>query len=252
MAIDVAHIAEQPDTNLLSKRAIMIAVKVQCGCGQRYAFDIEPVEGRMPYPVACPACGADGTAAANEIIARESQAARPAPAAVRSGTAAPIRVVLREPPPPTSPAPAVAAVAAQPAASPAAPRPAKLLPGQLERPAAESQARAQIFWGDAPEEVVKFLMRHNIPPAEASELVAGYFAERAAALRSSGFSKIFTGTGMVCVPVASWFIFMAVGVLPMKIFALTVIVGIWGGWRLLRGCMMVTSPKSETGDVAEQ
>jgi hypothetical protein len=47
----------------------MIPVKIQCGCGQRYAFDIEPVCGRMPRSVACPVCGADGTGAANEVIA---------------------------------------------------------------------------------------------------------------------------------------------------------------------------------------
>lgn len=47
----------------------MMPVKIQCGCGQRYAFEIEPVCGRMPDRVACPVCGADGTSAANEHIA---------------------------------------------------------------------------------------------------------------------------------------------------------------------------------------
>ena len=47
----------------------MIPVKIQCGCGQRYAFDIEPVCGRMLGRVACPVCGLDGTRVANEIIA---------------------------------------------------------------------------------------------------------------------------------------------------------------------------------------
>ncbi len=47
----------------------MIPVKIQCGCGQRYVFDIEPVCGRMPGRVACPVCGQDGTRVANEIIA---------------------------------------------------------------------------------------------------------------------------------------------------------------------------------------
>jgi hypothetical protein len=47
----------------------MIPVKIQCGCGQRYAFEIEPVCGRMFTPVACPVCGADGTGAANDVIA---------------------------------------------------------------------------------------------------------------------------------------------------------------------------------------
>ena len=47
----------------------MIPIKIQCGCGQRYAFDIEPVCGRMPGKVSCPVCGLDGTRVANEIIA---------------------------------------------------------------------------------------------------------------------------------------------------------------------------------------
>ena|SRR5271170_5865634 len=47
----------------------MIPVKIQCSCGQRYAFDIEPVCGRMTSSVACPVCGVDGTTAANELIA---------------------------------------------------------------------------------------------------------------------------------------------------------------------------------------
>jgi hypothetical protein len=57
--------------NLASLKPVifMMPIKIQCGCGQRYAFDIEPFCGRMPFPVACPVCGADGTGAANEVIA---------------------------------------------------------------------------------------------------------------------------------------------------------------------------------------
>ena len=57
----------------------MMTVKVQCGCGQRYAFDVEPVGGRMPSTIACPVCGADGTGAANEIIAQSLPPPPPAP-----------------------------------------------------------------------------------------------------------------------------------------------------------------------------
>ena len=48
----------------------MIPVKIQCDCGQKYAFEAEPVNGRMASTVTCPSCGTDGTAVANEIIAR--------------------------------------------------------------------------------------------------------------------------------------------------------------------------------------
>ena len=46
-----------------------VPLKVNCACGQHYAFEIEAPGGRMPGPVQCPACGADGTAAANEMLA---------------------------------------------------------------------------------------------------------------------------------------------------------------------------------------
>lgn len=49
---------------------LAVPVKIYCGCGQHYAFDVQPVNGRMPAPVACPACGADGTEAANAAIAQ--------------------------------------------------------------------------------------------------------------------------------------------------------------------------------------
>jgi hypothetical protein len=50
-------------------------VKVQCPCGTRFAFDIEPVYGRMPVRVNCPGCGADGTDLANEVIRQKLAAA---------------------------------------------------------------------------------------------------------------------------------------------------------------------------------
>jgi hypothetical protein len=55
-------------------------IKIECGCGTRYSFDVEPRDGRMPRTVQCPACHADGTEAANQIIAQtSSEAATPAP-----------------------------------------------------------------------------------------------------------------------------------------------------------------------------
>jgi len=74
----------------------MIPIKIQCGCGQKYAFDVEPVNGQMGTAVACPACGADGTAAANAIIAQTVPAPPPPPPLMRlQPSAAPPRV---EPP----------------------------------------------------------------------------------------------------------------------------------------------------------
>jgi hypothetical protein len=48
----------------------MIPVKIFCDCGQKYAFDVQPLDGKMPSPVFCPVCGRDGTADANQYIAK--------------------------------------------------------------------------------------------------------------------------------------------------------------------------------------
>ena len=70
-------------------------LKIECSCGARFSFDVEPVDGRMPAAVHCPVCQADRTEAANQLIAqnlagsaaaavprlRVQMAASPAPAA---------------------------------------------------------------------------------------------------------------------------------------------------------------------------
>ena len=53
----------------------MIPIKIQCSCGQRFAFEVEPVKGQMPAPVTCPACGCDATGAANQSISQQLAAA---------------------------------------------------------------------------------------------------------------------------------------------------------------------------------
>ncbi|MGO8838996.1 MAG: PQQ-binding-like beta-propeller repeat protein [Limisphaerales bacterium] len=88
-------------------------VKVQCECGTRFAFDVEPVNGRMPVRVKCPACGADGTDFANEVIRQKLAAAAPSPdapvpPAVPAPGGQPMRVAV---PRPAAAAPVAAAAA---------------------------------------------------------------------------------------------------------------------------------------------
>jgi hypothetical protein len=75
----------------------MMEVKVQCNCGQRFKFDVEPTNGQMPFAVNCPVCGADGTVAANAILAQS--AALPQALVASSGT----KLQLNRPPPPAAP-----------------------------------------------------------------------------------------------------------------------------------------------------
>lgn len=97
-------------------------IKVQCDCGQKFKFEVEPVHGRMPFTVNCPVCGADGTPRANVIL---QQLLPPQPLA--SGSApppapapAPMRPAGLSISRPQPPPPAVTAAEADPAESAAA------------------------------------------------------------------------------------------------------------------------------------
>ena len=87
-------------------------LKVLCDCGQKFKFDVEPVDGRMPFAVNCPACNEDATAKANSTLA-ENLAFAPVPEgavpALAPITIAPASAGLRinrtEPPAPAMPPP---------------------------------------------------------------------------------------------------------------------------------------------------
>jgi hypothetical protein len=68
-------------------------IKIQCDCGQKFKFDVEPVNGRMPWEVQCPVCGASGTDKANWIISHAGSGAGPLAAPI-----APIGSVTSGPP----------------------------------------------------------------------------------------------------------------------------------------------------------
>lgn len=89
-------------------------LKIVCGCGQKYVFDVEPVNGRMPVKVACPSCGADGTESANNILAQYFPN-RPAPT--------PVLLSTQPAPPPPFPARPTTIAASAPPPLPYAPRP---------------------------------------------------------------------------------------------------------------------------------
>ena len=189
----------------------------------------------MPYAVACPACGVDGTAAANEIIAQSipvEVAATPVPARVAAVAVAPS--VHRVGP------------------TRAGPRRVTQVPGQMDRSHAKIEARARILWGDAPREVVTFLMGQGFPAPDASAIVDELMHERAVTIRRSGFTKMVTGSLLICVPIAAWFIFNSLGYILVKTFAFTIVGGLYGVWRTIQGAGMFFSPKSEPGDASAQ
>jgi uncharacterized protein YxjI len=78
----------------------MMEVKIQCDCGSKFKFDVEPVNGMMPGPVHCPTCNTDATVAANVVISQNRPAA-PAPPAggtrLRVAGAAPVETAESSP-----------------------------------------------------------------------------------------------------------------------------------------------------------
>jgi hypothetical protein len=113
-------------------------VKVLCNCGAKYKFDVAPVQGRMPAPVACPVCGADGTEYANGVIAKAvpaSGADRPVPSAI---------------PLPSCPATGVSQTPAPTSARPEAPRLRINKPVQVVAPATPAVEPAPVPAAAAP------------------------------------------------------------------------------------------------------
>ncbi len=221
----------------------MVPVKIQCGCGQKYAFEVDPVGGEMPWVVQCPVCGVDGTSAANMAIA-QSLAAQPAMALAGAGS-----MRLSGAPPAAASYAPPAHEAPPPVRTPSS-RPTRL-PGQLEPAQAEIEAKAKISWGDSPEDVTKFLMLHGFTVEDARALVNEMFEERAKHIRKNGITKIIVGTCMAFVPLVAWIIFLSMGFIPMKLFGLTIIIGLWGLGKVLKGIFMVVSPRTESGDVSD-
>ncbi len=82
-------------------------IKILCACGTKYKFDVEPVQGQMPWPVKCPTCNADATAKANELI-RGTVSTQESSVAVALPVAQPVRISLQRP---TQHAPAPAPLA---------------------------------------------------------------------------------------------------------------------------------------------
>jgi hypothetical protein len=213
----------------------MMPIKIECGCGQRYAFEIEPVNGQMPTPIACPACGTDGTSAANEIIAQQ-------------WTPLPVATLAAKPPPlPSAPAVRVTVPTA-----PSSPAPARRLPGQVSREQAEHEAKAKIIWGDSEQEVIGHLRINGFTIEEAQEIVRAAIKDRAATVRADGIRKIFKGIGLMCVPVVALITMASIGVILISILALAVMTGLYGLWLLANGILMALAPKSEKGDINDK
>jgi hypothetical protein len=101
-------------------------VKVQCQCGVKFAFAVEPVNGRMPCALLCPKCGADATASANAVIAQRLTPLTAIPVAAPAAPA--LTSSLGAMPPPPAIADPAAMVSSPALSSPSATPPALAAP----------------------------------------------------------------------------------------------------------------------------
>lgn len=219
---------------------MMIAVKIECGCGQHYAFDVEADGDLQPGTVVCPTCGIDGTNAANAVIAQKL-AAEPA---VAAGPVVKERIHIITPP--------------ARAVSPPPPPLSKARPGAVaygtqdsDHIQAELEAKAKILWGEPPEEVIKFLMIRGFSYQEASDKVRVLFKERIAAIRANGIGKMLIGIFVAFGSAALLLVLWKAGMISIWLFGSVAIGGVYGLWMILKGLLKVLAPKSERGDASE-
>ena len=112
-------------------------LKVVCDCGQKYKFDVEPVNGRMPFTVNCPTCGLDGTPAADQLLTQQAPAPALAPLPPLDPVPAPIGGLrINRPAPAAAPPPLLSAAAKPPPLPGSAPSPIKPM---MKAPAAASK-----------------------------------------------------------------------------------------------------------------
>ncbi|MBI3882193.1 MAG: hypothetical protein HY301_19295 [Verrucomicrobia bacterium] len=110
---------------IIASRTPFMDIKIECQCGQRIAFEVEPMaDGRMPVEIECPSCGKDVTAEGDAVLAAKISAAAP-PAPVPAEPARPALRLSRPAAPDPAPIPAAAPIpplAPEPAASASPPR----------------------------------------------------------------------------------------------------------------------------------
>ena len=139
-------------------------VKIQCACGTKFAFEVEPVNGRMPMNINCPGCNTSALDLANAEIARQLAPAPTPPAARVAVPPVTIRVAAPAVPPPQA-APSPVGV---PRASGGALRISKTASSHAPAPAASPDSGASTQTDSAPmssEAAQTLCPRHKTEPA---------------------------------------------------------------------------------------
>ncbi len=214
----------------------MTELKVQCDCGQKFKFDVEPINNQMPFRVNCPICGTDGTDKANALLQTQAPmaVAAPAPALAPAGG---LRLNAAPPPPvATTPPPIPATAQRYPAGAAAARMP---MPGAA-RPPQKSAGTSNLALG---------IVGALIGAAIGAGFMYGFFAltqfrfplmgTGVGALTGLGARILYRGTdsalgaiagGIAAVAVVGAFFLMYGDFPPFRIF--TVVISVYFAYRI--------------------
>ena len=120
----------------------------------------------------------------------------------------------------------------------------------MDNQALIQDARSKIIWGEAPEDVKRYLREQgNIGDAQVEGLVKSFISERNAHARAEAIKKTVIGSLLISIPVlyllVSYFI---IGIIFTKIVALTCVPGIYGLIKLSDGLILILKPSSKIED----
>lgn len=115
----------------------------------------------------------------------------------------------------------------------------------------ENEARAKMTWGESPENVLTFLYMQGLDGPVALEMMENLKQERAASVRGQGIKRIVVGSLMVACPIVTLVVCMIIGYIPIKLVSLTVLLGLWGVWKIIGGCINIFAPGFGNEDLSE-
>ncbi len=116
-----------------------------------------------------------------------------------------------------------------------------------ERRRAEKEARAKVFWGDSPMEVINYLTLHGFSPLEASGLARMFHKERLATLRARGARRFLYGAALVGAACLSWLFTVEAG--AFRVLVIIGLLGLWGGWLSVTGLLTAVAPRPEPAEI---
>ena len=115
-----------------------------------------------------------------------------------------------------------------------------------------NEAKARIFWGESVESVRTDLESQGLKGQELDSVMDSILKERAAAVKGMGMKSIFIGIALIPVPIVAYFGLNELPVFPVWMFAVTVLIGLIGGWKVVRGALMLVFPNTQKIDFAEE